>query len=164
MMHPHTAIRCSSRSITSGAYATRDIPAGTVVWRRDEEVRRRGPTRGGFGVFEDEGRRACYVNVNGTRQYLWDHTRDVTHSCAPNCASGDDISRVVALRDIKKGEALTQDYAELVGFAPFRCSCGCDGCASIVEPASTYASSLWEPKVHALKERGATLRVGQPHV
>jgi len=146
MMHPHTAIRRSSRSITSGAYATRDIPAGTVVWTRDTQ-HRRAPSRSGFGVLEDEGRRACYVNVNGSRHFLWDHTRDVTHACAPNCASGDDLSRVVALRDIKKGEPLTQDFAELVGFAPFRCSCGHDDCVSTVVPASLHHSSRWDESV-----------------
>lgn len=56
----------------------------------------------------------------------------VNHSCDANCGIRGEIT-VVAMRDIKKGEEITQDYGLLDhnNFS-FKCSCGSPNCRKII--------------------------------
>jgi len=56
------------------------------------------------------------------------------HSCNPNVGFLDSI-RIIAIRNIKKGEELTLDYAMFGGaFEPFKCKCGSSNCRKIITP------------------------------
>lgn len=56
----------------------------------------------------------------------------VNHSCNPNCGLRGEIT-CVAMRDIKKGEEITQDYGLLDNADyKFKCTCGYPNCRGIV--------------------------------
>lgn len=55
------------------------------------------------------------------------------HSCEPNCGFAGTL-RLVAIRDIKKGEELVFDYAFSESFVePFECKCGSPNCRKIIK-------------------------------
>jgi uncharacterized protein len=54
------------------------------------------------------------------------------HSCNPNVGLLDSVA-VVAMRDVKAGEELTQEYATWASsLAPFKCNCGSKNCRKTI--------------------------------
>lgn len=122
-----------------GTVATADIAAGDVV-QRYEEALHPLVTRGHVERTWDERRRRWF------REYAWPLTdevfvmwhddpaqwRPIDHSCDPNTwLSGLDL---VARRAIRRGEALTIDYATFCGdtMAAFECRCGAAECRGVI--------------------------------
>jgi len=66
-----------------------------------------------------------WINPWGVKRYL-------NHSCEPNCGING-LFKVVAMRDIKKGEELTFDY-EMTEDSDWRmeCRCGSELCRKII--------------------------------
>lgn len=59
--------------------------------------------------------------------------RLINHSCDPNCGIKG-LFKVVAMRDIEKGEQITWDY-EMTEMHPYwrmRCRCGTPGCRKLI--------------------------------
>lgn len=59
-----------------------------------------------------------------------ERTEYLNHSCEPNCGFNGEIT-VVAMRDIKKGEEITIDYAMCISakrIVPMECLCGSNIC------------------------------------
>jgi hypothetical protein len=55
------------------------------------------------------------------------------HSCNPNCGFSNSIT-FVAMKDIKRGEELTFDYAFSESLTQaFRCNCGCANCRKVIK-------------------------------
>ena len=116
----HDAVAVAQRAahvdaVGFGVFATADIPRGTITWVLDPLDQRISPTRAGVlgpkwaGVL----RRFGYFDAQGNVVISWDHARFVNHCCEPNTASGGDDRFEIALRDIRAGEQLTDDYTEL---------------------------------------------------
>jgi len=59
--------------------------------------------------------------------------RYVNHSCDPNCVIKG-AGRIVAWRDIRRGEEITFDYSTNVGWEPYemKCLCGAKSCRGVV--------------------------------
>ncbi len=58
----------------------------------------------------------------------------LNHSCDPNCGFGGEIS-LIAMRDIKKGEEITIDYAMCISSPKVEdmpCQCGAKSCRGII--------------------------------
>lgn len=125
MLHPHTELRFVSEDIGYGIFATHDIPKGTITWVKDELDR----------VFTkkeiDQMTEANLENLlkytyrdrNGDYFFCWDLTRYVNHSYSPNSmltALGFEI----AIKDIKKGDELSNDYGTFNIIEPFVCANG----------------------------------------
>lgn len=54
------------------------------------------------------------------------------HSCNPNCGLGGDI-RIIAIKEIKKGEEIVMDYAMYHSLLEsFKCNCGSKKCRKII--------------------------------
>ena len=65
-----------------------------------------------------------------TKESELEHTEYLNHSCEPNCGFDGEIT-VVAMRDIKKGEEITIDYAMCISskkIVPMECLCGSHIC------------------------------------
>lgn len=111
--------------------ATERIPAGTVVWTRDQLDR--SYTAAQLAHLPDQVQQAVrrygFPTAQGT-VVCWDHGKYFNHSCAPNCASSAEFGELVdlAIRDIEPGEQLTDDYRQYGG-GDFACACGSDACA-----------------------------------
>ncbi|XOV75575.1 MAG: SET domain-containing protein [Phycisphaerales bacterium] len=103
-----------NESIGHGVVATRDIPKGTITWVQDEldrefspgEIRRLGKP---FAASLDK---YCFRNQHGRWVLCWDHARFVNHSFKSNCVTTA-YNFEIAVRDIRAGEELTDDYGYL---------------------------------------------------
>ncbi|MCB9837703.1 MAG: SET domain-containing protein [Phycisphaeraceae bacterium] len=145
MMHPDTALRFISDAIGHGVVATRDIPAGTITWAQDkldreftpDEVESMGdPYREILDTY-------CFRNPFGRWVLCWDHARFVNHSFRSNCITTA-YNFEIAVRDIKAGEELTDDYGYLNICQPFRpIDEGCD--RTVVHPDDlTRYHPVWD--------------------
>jgi hypothetical protein len=125
MLHPHTELRFVSPEIGHGVFATQDIPKGTITWVRDEldrvfvpsEIQKLSPPN------LENLLKYTYRDKNGDYFFCWDLTRYINHSYRPNSmltAQGFEI----AIRDIKEGDEITNDYGTLNIIEPFICANG----------------------------------------
>jgi len=129
MLHPHTEVKYISDEIGCGVFATRHITKGTVVWVQDkfdrlfyeEEVRGMGQP------YQEILERYCFRNHKGQWVFCWDNTRYINHSFSPTCITTP-YQFELAVRDIKQGEQITNDYGYFNIIEPFDCmpEPGCD--------------------------------------
>lgn len=118
-----------------GIYAACEIFAGEVIFRGEEKAQRMVTKR-----FVDENWNDAQKEIFARYAYpvsnevflLWDDDPSgwspQNHSCNPNTACFG--LNVKAVRNIKKGEELTLDYATLLDehMEPFDCRCGAANC------------------------------------
>lgn len=146
MIHPHTELRFINDQIGYGVVATRLIPCGTITWVRDEfdqslpaaQVERMD------SIYRDIAAKYGFVDARGDLVLCWDLARYVNHSCDPSCRSaGYDFE--LAVRDIHRGEELTDDYGSLNLEYDFICFCGSAMCREKIRPDDLlrYADS-WD--------------------
>jgi len=135
MIHPDTELRFVGEQVGHGVFATRDIPRGTITWVRDkldqafsaEQIRQmREPHQQILG-------RYGYIDRHGKMILCWDHGRFMNHSCEATCLSaGYDFE--VAVRDVRAGEELTDDYSTLNLESGFACACSRANCRGHIQP------------------------------
>lgn len=94
-----------------GLFATELIPAGTLVWDFDDPIDQNLPVAR-LDQYPSWVRK--YIAIYGYREkdhvvLCGDDARYFNHSKQPNCRSGHG-TQTLALRDIKVGEELTDDY------------------------------------------------------
>ena len=121
MMHPHTELRFINETIGHGVVATRDIPAGTITWVFDKLDREFSPDQIQelHPLYSDTMDKYCFRSGNGNWIFCWDHAKYVNHSFSSNCmTTAYDFE--IAIRDIRAGEELTDDYGYLNVMQPFR--------------------------------------------
>jgi uncharacterized protein len=120
MMHPDTKLKWISDQKGFGVVATKLIPKGTITWVQDELDIVFTPEKSEDlkpltkELFEK------YSFRNGKGEYIlcWDVAKYMNHSFKSNCLSTA-YSFEVAIRDIPKGEELTDDYGYLNLTEPF---------------------------------------------
>ena len=121
MIHPHTELKYISPEMGHGVVATQFIPAGTITWTQDQLDRV-------FTLEEFNHLDKLYQNIldvysfknnKGNLVLCWDNGRYVNHSFNSNCLSTA-YDFEIAIRDIKAGEQLTDDYGYLNVSNPFR--------------------------------------------
>jgi len=121
MIHPDTELRFINQEIGYGVVATKRIPAGTITWVLDRWDRE-------FTPEEVQELPLPYQNILDTYSYrnnkgnfvlCWDLGRYVNHSFNANCLSTA-YDFELAIRDIRPGEQLTDDYGYLNITLPFR--------------------------------------------
>lgn len=114
MMHPDTELKWISEEIGFGVVAKRKIPKGTITWVQDELD----------GIFPPDFpetinpltrellEKYSFRNSKGEHILCWDIAKFVNHSFRSNCLSTA-YNFEIAIRDIEKGEELTDDYGYL---------------------------------------------------
>lgn len=121
MIHPDTEVKFINDEIGYGVVAKKLIPKGTIVWALDKLDRAFSQKE--INEFEDlyKGILETYTyrNNNGDYVLCWDHGRYVNHSFNSNCMSTA-YDFEIAIKDIEKGEQLTDDYGYLNISKPFR--------------------------------------------
>jgi hypothetical protein len=122
MIHPHTELRFINHDVGYGVVATRFIPKGTITWAMDKLDRVFSP----FEIMEMDDvyqeiiARYTFRDRTGNFILCWDNGRYVNHSFRSNCmTTAYDFE--LAIRDIHKGEELTDDYGYLNITEPFDC-------------------------------------------
>ena len=121
MIHPWTELRFISPEVGYGVVATEYIPKGTITWALDRLDREFSLTQ--LKAFDTPYReiieKYSYRNNKGRYVLCWDIGRFVNHSFRSNCLSTA-YDFELAIRDIKAGEELTDDYGYLNVTEPFR--------------------------------------------
>ena len=152
MIHPHTELRFINDKIGYGVVATQLIPRGTITWVRDEFDQAFSPLHieSIAPIYRDLTSKYCFVDAKGDHILCWDLARYVNHSCEPSCRSaGYDFE--LAVRDIRSGEELTDDYGSLNLEDEFVCFCASPLCREKIRPddllryADTWDHIVAEP-------------------
>ena len=122
-----------------GIYASRAIVKGEVIFQGEEKSQRIVTKRHVEEKWNEEEkmhfRRYAYP-VSKEVFILWDEDPSEwapqNHSCEPNTFF--DGLNVKALKDIKKNEELTLDYAQFLdeNMEPFHCECGTASCRGLI--------------------------------
>jgi hypothetical protein len=126
MLHPDIVVK-NSKISGKGLFAKRFIPKGTIVWilkgtkiyTKKDYKKFKPRYRSYIDRYAYQDEKENYV-LAGDRAMYWNH------SCNPNTGGYMKDDKDVALRDIKKGEEVTQDYGLLMtqNEKPIECHCG----------------------------------------
>ncbi len=122
-----------------GIYATRDIRKNEIIFKGEEKSQRiatKSYINRSWDVKELENFKKYAYPLSNEVFLLWDENpagwAPQNHSCNANTAYKG--LNVFALRNIKKGEELTLDYALFLDehMEPFNCSCGSECCKGYI--------------------------------
>lgn len=121
MIHPNTELQFISNEVGYGVVATQFIPEGTITWVLDKLDREFSPLelQNLEPLYQEILDTYTFRNSKGNLVLCWDNARYVNHSFNSNClTTAYDFE--IAIREIQKGEQLTDDYGYLNISAPFR--------------------------------------------
>jgi len=156
MLHPDIVVKKSSLD-GKGLFAKKPIPKGTLLWvltGRDHIYTPRQYKKLSQAYRKNIDKYVYFQN--GKLVFLTDNAKYWNHSCNPNASHFWKIGMDIALRDIKRGEEITYDYALLL--APTEkllCKCGAKNCRRIIKhesPNSKIAKKLNRIARDAAKE------------
>lgn len=111
MIHPATELKHISAEIGYGVFATTFIPKGTIVYVKDylEVVIALNNPLLLDANYQKTINHYSYIDENGNRIISWDIAKYVNHCCNFNTISTG-YGFEIAIRDIKKGEEITDEY------------------------------------------------------
>ncbi len=123
MIHPKTEVKYINPQKGYGVFAKVDIPTGTIMWVLDkldkvispQEVYNMEP------AYQELLNTYCFIDNKGNYVLCWDNERFINHSFNANVLTTA-YDFTIAIRDIAKGEEITNDYGTLNiyhEFAPF---------------------------------------------
>lgn len=120
MIHPDTELRFINDAIGYGVVATKFIPKGTITWALDKLDRIFTPQQVEAldPLYQQMLDKYTYRNPEGNHILCWDNARFVNHSSKSNCLTTA-YEFEIAIRDIRPGEELTDDYGYLNIEEPF---------------------------------------------
>ncbi|MCB9231014.1 MAG: SET domain-containing protein [Bacteroidia bacterium] len=121
MIHPKTELKFINNEVGYGVVATEFIPAGTITWVLDKLDREFSPLdfQKMEPIYQNILDTYTFRNSSGNFVLCWDNGRYVNHSFDSNClTTAYDFE--IAIRDIRPGEQLTDDYGYLNIPHPFR--------------------------------------------
>ena len=135
MIHPSTELRLVNPHVGYGVFATQAIPTGTLVFVQDPLDIVITPQQ--YRELDDTSRaqaeRYSYLDVRGHRILSWDAAKYVNHSCSPNTMSTG-WGFEIAIRDIRPGEEITDEYGLFNLEWEMECCCGHDRCRGRIRP------------------------------
>ena len=135
MIHPNTELKFVSDEIGYGVFATAPIVRGTIVYVKDSlEIEL---TQRQFNKLDDIHRQIAekysYIDHRGVRIISWDHAKYVNHRCDCNTISTG-YGFEIALRDIRVGEEITDEYGLFNIPFVMPVHCGCPDCRKMLLP------------------------------
>lgn len=149
MIHPKTELKFISDQVGYGVFATEDIPEGTIVYVKDslelvispsEYIQQNNDMK---GVIE----KYSYIDEHGNRIISWDFAKYVNHCCNCNTMSTG-YGFEIAIRDIKKGEQITDEYGLFNLQEEMDLLCGEACCRKKIAPSDFDAYyKEWDEKI-----------------
>jgi len=151
MIHPKTELKLINPSIGYGVFATDFIPEGTIIYVKDSLELEISPTDFLLHSLEmqDVIEKYSYIDERGYRIISWDFAKYVNHCCNFNTISTG-YGFEMAIRDIEKGEQITDEYGIFNLEYEMALDCGQVGCRKVVKPNdfdTHYAA--WDEKIKA---------------
>lgn len=133
MIHPKTELKFISSEIGYGIFASEDLPAGTIVYVKDAMEISIEPIDylQMKGLLKDNVDRFSYIDEYGNRIVSWDLAKYVNHCCDCNTISTG-YGFEIAIKDIKKGDQITDEYGIFNLDQPMEVSCGKNCCRNIL--------------------------------
>lgn len=136
MIHPLTELKYINDAIGYGVFAREDLPAGTITYVKDSLELCITPTD--YLMHSPEMQavidKYSYKDENGCRIVSWDLAKYVNHCCNFNTISTG-YGFEIAIRDIKAGEQITDEYSIFNLDRPMEVDCGSPGCRRVVTSA-----------------------------
>lgn len=139
MIHPNTELRFVNEEIGYGVFATAHIPKGTILYVKDYldiEI-----SEDEFSKFDDNYKsiieKYSYIDEKGKRIVSWDHAKYVNHKCDCNSMSTG-YGFEIAIKDIARGEEITDEYGLFNIPFPIPVNCGCLQCRGTVFSTDIY--------------------------
>lgn len=135
MIHPNTELKLIDEHVGYGVFATADIPEGTIVYVKDSLELSISPTD--YLMHTEEMKEVIekysYIDESGNRIISWDFAKYVNHCC--NCNSiSTGYGFEIAIREIKKGEQITDEYGIFNLVRPMTLVCGEQHCRKEIKP------------------------------
>ena len=155
MIHPATELRHVNDTIGYGVFATAFIPAGTITWVRDALDQTLSPEQAHKlpAPYHPILDKYTFIDAAGRMVLCWDHARFVNHSCEATCLSTG-FEFEIAIRDLKPGEELTDDYGSWNLHEEFPCACDSPRCRQIIRPDDMERhADAWDAVVEPLFRR-----------
>ena len=136
MIHPNTELKLINKEVGYGVFATKDLPAGTLIYVRDqlELVISSRKLIKYKKELQDQIEKYSYINEKGDRIVSWDMGKYVNHNCDSNTISTG-YGFEIATKDIKKGEQITDEYGIFNLEYEMSCQCGSQNCRGIIRPS-----------------------------
>lgn len=135
MIHPNTELRFISDAIGYGVFATSDIAEGTIVYVKDSLELTISPTD--YLMHSEEMKEVIekysYIDEKGNRVISWDFAKYVNHCCNCNTISTG-YGFEIAIRDIQKGEQITDEYGIFNLENSMSVVCGESHCRKVIAP------------------------------
>lgn len=149
MIHPNTELKHISLEVGYGVFATENIKEGSIVYVKDSLEHIISPTN--YLMYDLEMKdvidKYSYIDEKGNRIVSWDFAKYVNHSCLCNSISTG-YGFEIAIRDIQKGEQITDEYGIFNLDMAMECSCGNPNCRKTIKPNDfdTYYAE-WDKKI-----------------
>lgn len=162
MIHPNTVLKFVSETIGYGVYATQDIPEGSIIYVKDSLELIITPTD--YLQHPPEMKtvidKYSYIDEKGNRIVSWDFAKYVNHCCNCNTISTG-YGFEIAIRDIKAGEQITDEYGIFNLDEAMTLVCGEQNCRKIIKPVDfdIYYQD-WDTKIK--NSIGKLFEVEQP--
>ena len=135
MVHPNTELKYINDTVGYGVFATQKIYEGTIVYVKDSLELVVTPTD--FLLHSEDMKQVIekysYIDENGNRIISWDFAKYVNHCCNCNTISTG-YGFEIAIRDIEKGEQITDEYGIFNLEEEMELFCKEPGCRKKVKP------------------------------
>ena len=149
MIHPNTELKLINEHIGYGVFATADIPEGTIVYVKDSLELIVSPTDYLMHseAMKDVIEKYSYIDEKGNRIISWDFAKYVNHCCNCNTISTG-YGFEMAIRDIQKGEQITDEYGIFNLEKEMVLVCGQENCRKIISPNDfDFYYKAWDAKI-----------------
>lgn len=149
MIHPSTELRLINEHVGYGVFATAYIPKGTITFVQDLLDSVISPQN--FLDLDIDLQRLVekysYKDEKGNRIVSWDFAKYINHCCNCNTISTG-YGFEIAIRDIEKGEQLTDEYGIFNLDEEMILHCEQPGCRKVLKPEDfdTYYMD-WDAKI-----------------
>lgn len=149
MIHPKTELKFINEHVGYGVFASENIPIGTIIYVKDSLELVVSPTD--YLLHSEEVQQVIekysYIDPQGNRIISWDFAKYVNHCCNCNTISTG-YGFEIAIRDIVKGEQITDEYGIFNLTSEMEVSCGMENCRKKITPEDFdryYAD--WDNKI-----------------
>lgn len=162
MIHPNTELKYINDIVGYGVFASQDITEGTIVYVKDSLELVISPTDYLMHSQEVKGMidKYSYMDQNGDRIVSWDFAKYVNHCCNCNTISTG-YGFEIAIRDIQKGEQITDEYGIFNLENEMTVICGEQGCRKTLKPDDFEKYyQTWDAKI--MKSMSRLFEVEQP--
>ncbi|MEY3050266.1 MAG: hypothetical protein RLY31_51 [Bacteroidota bacterium] len=129
MIHPSTRLVFINPTIGYGVFATTFIPKGTITYVKDALEPEVTPEAfaGHPPLMQAVIEKYSYIDERGVRIISWDFGKYVNHCCQCNTMSTG-YGFEIAIRDIREGEEITDEYGMFNIPEPMSLECSRSGC------------------------------------